>query len=118
MAHISQIKQRLGISGVITEVYAFRSARNKGGAQIDIVIDRHDGVINFCECKYTTSPFTLTNKDADDLERKKSVFLEEAKTKKSIHLTMITAGGLVQNAYRNEIQSEITLDDLFLPLFS
>ena len=28
---------------------------------------------------------------------------------------MITANGLVNNAYRNEIQAEITLDDLFFP---
>ena len=31
----------------------------------------------------------------------------------SYPLTMITVNGLVQNAHRNEIQSEITLDDLF-----
>ena len=29
---------------------------------------------------------------------------------------MITANGLVQNSYRNEIQAEITIDDLFQPL--
>jgi len=28
---------------------------------------------------------------------------------------MITANGLVRNSYCNEIQSEITLDDLFQP---
>jgi len=114
-AHISQIKQRLGISGVITETYAFRSARQKGGAQIDLVIDRKDDTINLCECKYYMKPYELTEKDASDLERKKEVFIQETGTRKSIHLTMITANGLVQNAYRNEIQSEITLDDLFQP---
>ena len=146
MAHIAQIKQKLGISGVITETYAFRSAgqRNTGpkdeplinigqkagaqknsghksnnqkaGAQIDIIIDRKDGVINLCECKYTVAPYELTKIDATDFERKKSVFLETTGTKKAIHMTMITASGLVQNAYRNDIQSEIILDDLFMPI--
>ena len=115
MAHIGQIKQRLGISGVITNVCAFRSSQQKGGAQIDIVIDRRDGTINLCECKYTNMAYTLTAADAEDLQRKKDVFLRETGTKKSIHMTMITSNGLKQNAYRNEVQSEIILDDLFYP---
>jgi AAA+ ATPase superfamily predicted ATPase len=116
MAHIAQIKQRLGISGVITNVCAFRSSQQKGGAQIDIVIDRRDDTINLCECKYSNRMYTLTPTDASDLDRKKDVFLRETCTKKSIHMTMITANGLTHNAYRNDIQTEITLDDLFLPL--
>ena len=115
MAHIHQIKQKLGISGVITETYTFRSSKQKGGAQIDLVIDRTDDVINLCECKYTGRPYELMDTDAADLDRKKDVFIQETGTKKSIHITMITANGLVQNAYRNDVQSEITLDDLFLP---
>jgi len=114
-AHVNQIKARLGIAGVITEIFAFRSKQGKGGAQIDLVIDRKDGVINLCECKFTNKPYALTEKDMADLERKKEVFLKETGTKKAIHLTMITANGLVQNAHRNEIHSEITLDDLFTP---
>jgi hypothetical protein len=113
MAHIDQIKQKLGISGVIAEVFAFRSSRQKGGAQIDIVIDRRDSTINLCECKFTAEPYKLTESDADDFKRKRAVFIEESGTKKSIHLTMISSNGLVQSAYRNDIQSEITLDDLF-----
>jgi AAA+ ATPase superfamily predicted ATPase len=116
MAHISQIKQKLGISGVITEIYAFRSSEQKGGAQIDIIIDRRDGVINLCECKYTGKTYEFSEEDLVSLEHKKTVFLRETGTKKSIHMTMVTANGLVQNAYRNEIQSEITLDDLFQPV--
>jgi len=116
MAHTGQIKQRLGISGVITNVYAFRSVAKKGGAQIDMVIDRRDDTINLCECKYVNSAYPLALADTVELERKKDVFLQETGTKKSIHMTMITANGLVHNSYRNEIQAEITLDDLFLPV--
>jgi hypothetical protein len=115
MAHIRQIKQKLGISGIITEVYAFRSIKQKGGAQIDLVIDRRDDTINLCECKFSNKPYMLTENDVESFERKKEVFLQETKKRKSIHLTMITANGLAHNAYRNEIQAEIILDDLFLP---
>ena len=114
MAHISQIKQKLGISGVITETYAFRSRLQKGGAQIGLVIDRKDDTINLCECKYFGKPYELTENDIAGFERKKEVFLMETGTKKSIHKTMITANGLIQNPYRNEIQSEIVLNDLFI----
>ena len=101
---------------MITNIYAFRSAKQKGGAQIDLLIDRKDDVINLCECKYANKPYELSEKDAAALERKRDVFLSETGTKKSIHLTMITANGLVQNAWRNEIQAEIVLDDLFRTL--
>jgi len=116
VTHIRQIKQKLGISGVITEVYAFRSSQQKGGCQIDLIIDRRDDTINLCECKYSVKPYELAEMDVADLDRKKAVFLLETGTRKSIHLTMITSNGLVQNPYRNEIQSEVTLDDLFQPV--
>jgi len=117
MAHIDQIKRKLGISGVISEIYAFRSVtKEQPGAQIDLIIDRRDDVINLCECKFTGNVYELTETDIADFERKKNVFLNETRTKKSIHLTMITVDALTHNAYRNEIQSEITLDDLFAPL--
>jgi len=115
MLHIDQIKQRLGISGVISEVYTFRSKLKKGGAQIDIVIDRRDNTINLCECKFSGAVYTITSNDAANLENKRDVFLQDTKTKKAIHMTMIAANGLTHNAYCNDIQAVITLYDLFLP---
>jgi len=115
MAHIKQIKSKLGILGVITNTYAFRSIK-KGGAQIDLIIDRNDGVINLCECKFSNKEYALTEKGYAELERKRDVFIEETKTKKAIHLTMITAEGLSLTPYSNYIQAEITLDDLFAPV--
>ena len=115
-AHIQQIKYKLGIAGVTTEIYAFRSKEKKGGVQIDLLIERKDSIINLCECKFTNKLLSLTEKDIAALEQKRDVFVKETGTKKAIHMTMITANGLVQNAYRNEIHSEITLDDLFLPI--
>jgi AAA+ ATPase superfamily predicted ATPase len=112
-AHVPQIKQRLGISGVITETYAFRSNEQSPGAQIDLLIDRKDDTINLCEIKYAGKPYILTGEDIEGLERKSDVFLRDTGTKKSIHLTMIAANGIAHNKYRNYIQSEVTLDDLF-----
>ena len=48
------------------------------------------------------------------LRRKREMFVRETRTRNAIHLTMISANGVKRNANRNDIQSEITLDDLFM----
>ena len=107
--HISEIRKKLGISGVSTQVFTWRNTE----AQIDLVISRRDGVINLCEMKYSIHPITLTVKDSNDLERKRNVFIENTRTRKAVHITMVTTYGLTNNSYRAQIQSVVSLDDLF-----
>jgi AAA+ ATPase superfamily predicted ATPase len=113
MAHASQIKSKLGINGVIATIYSWRSKDAKPSAQIDMLIDRRDGVINLCEIKYSVEKYTISKSDDDDFRRRRTAFLAETGTRSALHQTMITTYGLEHNAYRNNIQSEITLDDLF-----
>jgi hypothetical protein len=113
MANIGRIKKKLGISGVITETSSWRSKSEGGGAQIDLVIDRHDKVINLCEIKYYSSEFTIDRDYAERLRRKRNIFQEETGTRKALHQTLITTYGVTHNAWSNDIQSEILLDDLF-----
>jgi AAA+ ATPase superfamily predicted ATPase len=116
LQHVSQIKSKLGISGVIANVYSWRySAGKEGqrGVQIDLLIDRNDETINLCEMKYSKTPYTLTDADIADLENKRQCFIEQTGTKKAVHLTMVTASGLADNSNANEIQSQVTADDLF-----
>ena len=40
-------------------------------------------------------------------------FRESIKTKKALHLTMVTINGVVHNAQWNDIQNEVNADDLF-----
>ena len=113
--HISQIKRALSIGGVISYVSGWRSKDSKTGAQIDLLIDRNDNIINLCEMKYTNKEFVITKKYDENLRNKHSTFIEESKTKKSVHITMLTTYGVKRNEYRNNIQSEVLLDDLFDP---
>jgi AAA+ ATPase superfamily predicted ATPase len=113
MAHVEKIKAKLGISGVSTSIYTWRSRDTKPGAQIDMVIDRKDGVINLCEIKYSIGKYTISKNEDEAFLRRQTAFLEETGTKSALHQTMITTYGLEHNAYRNNIQSEIVLDDLF-----
>ncbi|MDR0875554.1 MAG: ATP-binding protein [Clostridiales Family XIII bacterium] len=115
LAHITKIKDALGISGVMTKVSAWRSKEQDGdekGAQIDLVLDRNDNVINLCEMKYANETFVVDKKTDLDLRNKAAVFKRETKTKKAIHLTLVTTYGVKPGMYANTFQSEITMEDL------
>jgi len=115
--HLPQIKQALGISGVQTSVSAWRSKSKMEGAQIDLVIDRRDQVINLCEMKYSINPFTIDNKYAEELRNKTGVFKSETNTRKSVFLTMITTFGLKSNSYSTGlVQNDLKMDILFTDL--
>ena len=111
--HIPQIKHKLGISGVTTSYSSWRSSDTEMFAQIDLVIDRNDRVINLCEMKYSKDEFII-NKDMNDHLRKKyASFINETKTRKTVHTTMMTTFGVKRNQYWGNIQSEVIMDDLF-----
>jgi hypothetical protein len=112
--HIPQIKRALGIGGVISYTSGWRSKDAEDGAQIDLLLERNDNVINLCEMKYSTNEFVITKNYDKNLRNKRGVFIDETDTKKAVHLTMITTYGTKHNAYfMSTIQNEVLLDDLF-----
>ena len=116
LLHVDQIKKKLGISGVITRQYAWRhraSGEGDGGAQIDLVIERNDAVTNLCEMKCTADPFEISDAYDAKLRGRREMFLSETGTKNAVHLTFVSASGLKRNANAFDIQSVVTLDDLF-----
>jgi len=113
MQHIDQIRQKLGISGVTTCSAAWRSKKSEPAAQIDLLIDRNDGIINLCEMKYADDEFVIDKKTDENLRNKKSSFIREAKVRKAVHITMVTTYGVKRNEYWGNIQSEVKMDDLF-----
>ncbi|MFN4144986.1 MAG: AAA family ATPase [Runella sp.] len=112
--HVFQIKKALGISGIQSYNVAWRGGTGSKQAQIDLLIDRRDQVINLCECKFSLDTFSITKDDAERLRSKIAVFKEATQTKKAVFLTMITTYGVEKNQYANAlIQNEITMEDLF-----
>ncbi|RGW66417.1 ATP-binding protein [Segatella copri] len=111
--HLPQIKQALGISGVQTEVSPWKSRKEKDGAQIDMIIDRADRVINVCEMKFCEDDFSINAAYDKNLRHKLSTFAEETKCRSSLHLTLVTTYGLKFNEYAGRVQSVVTMDDLF-----
>jgi hypothetical protein len=113
LAHLLQIKQKLGISGVLTNAFSWVSSDKENGAQIDLVIERNDRVINLCEIKFSNGKFSIDKKLDENIRNKREVFREETKTNKALHITMLTVDGIKHNIYWGNIQSEITVNDIF-----
>ena len=115
MAHTQQIKAALGIAGVLSNVYSWRKEADEmsDGAQIDLLIDRKDQVINLCEMKYSLSEYAIDAEYEQKLRNKKSAFIDATNTRKAVHLTMVTTFGIKANAHSGIVQNEITLEDLF-----
>ena len=117
LQHITQIKAALGISGVLSNVYSWRTEADeeKGidKAQIDLLIDRNDGIINLCEMKFSAQEYAITREEEMKLLRRRGNFIYATKTKKAIHITLVTPYGLRQNSHSGIAQNEITLNSLF-----
>jgi len=118
-SHVRQIKKALGISGILTEESSWQHrARSKHdhGAQIDLVIDRPDRVVNLCEMKHSSMPFVIDKKYARWLRERTEVFRRETGTSKTLFNTFITTCGVVPNGYAQDlVAAQVTAVALFEP---
>ena len=114
LQHLPQIRKKLGIDGVLTSAFSWRGKYEGSGAQVDLVIDRNDRIINLCEIKFSSGPFEIDKKYHELIRDKRATFMSSTNTRKSVQTTMITTFGLKQNSYSAEVVSEVLLDDLFV----
>jgi len=111
--HVAQIKEALGIGGVQSAVYGWRTPSTvEKGAQIDLVIDRADHCVNLCEMKFCRGEYTMTKAEREKLEHRVDSFISSTGTKSSVRVTLITSHGMHKNANSSIVQSEVTLGDL------
>lgn len=91
-----------------------RKTEDSAGAQIDLLLDRSDETINICEIKYTSSgDYTVTEEEEQKVLNRRERFLENTRTTKAIHLTLITTHGLTRNAHADIFQNVVTADSFF-----
>lgn len=117
LQHLPQIKKALGISGVysISSTFLHRALEGEESAQIDLVLDRNDQVINLFEIKFYNTEWSLTESDAKALRRKMSVFQRVTNTRKRLMMTLITTFGIKHNAHSlGLVEKVLTLEDLFV----
>lgn len=115
--HLAQISQALSLSPTtIPATWRHSPIKNTGeqGAQIDLLFDRDDDAITVGEIKYTEQPFVLDKQYAGALKQKMEVFSRVTRTRKQLFLAMISASGLKNTIYSEEMVSGVvTLEDLF-----
>ena len=114
--HIPQIKKALGIGGVYTLSFSFlkRGDESETGAQIDLVLDRADNIINLFEIKFYNDEYTVTKDYAKKLRTKRTVFQTTTKTKKYLSWAMISTYGVKHNQHSlGLVEHSVTLEDLF-----
>lgn len=63
--------------------------------------------------KFSVNEFVIDKDYNEKLRNKIETFRNESKTKKALQLTMVTTYGVKRNMYKNCVQSEVVLDDLF-----
>ena len=113
MAHIQQIKYALRIDAISTLCYSWRSKESVPAAQIDIVIERADRIVNICEVKYSQDEYVLDKDEYERMCRRRNSFVQETGIRHTPWLTMITTEGVAKGKYTEMIQSQIRLDDFF-----
>ena len=113
--HVDQIKAALGISGISAHIYSWQGKATdvRKGAQIDLMIDRADSMINLCEMKYTEDPYVLDEDDKNNLINKRELFRETTKTRKAVTVVLISANGVKKSGYIDVVQRTLAGDDLF-----
>jgi len=115
--HIEKVKDALGIAGVKSSVFTWSASADEekglAGAQIDLVIDRDDRIVNLCEIKYTTDPFEIDKEEWWKLETKISRYVASAKKKKTVFLTVLSAEGVAKTGYASRVNKVLMLDALF-----
>ena len=104
LLHVRQIKRALGIENVVSEDYSWRSAADTApGAQVDLVIDRKDDLVELCEMKYCQGEFNIDAAYANRLRNKVEAFrAEHPALRKAVHVVMVTPGGVAHNAHYRE----------------
>ena len=117
LKHLAQIRSALHIpegSRATTWRFVPPPKSPERGAQIDLLFERPDQVIQLCEIKYTATPYEIDKAYAQNLSQKVQVYRLKTQTEKQIFISMITACRLKNNLYAQEmIASEVTLQDLF-----
>lgn len=110
LKHVIQIKKGLNCNQIQSKNYSW----NNNKAQVDLVIDRDDDVINLCEIKFYNQEFSIDKAYLSRLRNKENEFRSVTKTKKGIYTVMISTWGVNSNQYSKAIiVNSLTMNCLF-----
>lgn len=95
------------------EYYSWRSKESAEGAQVDLLLERADRIINLCEMKYSKGLYTLDKDEDLNMRTRMEDFTRETDTKYGVMPILVSTYGLKRNMYSGGIQQQVTMEDLF-----
>lgn len=119
LKHAAELERALGIDGLVVARGAWRHVAPRGrpareGAQVDLLFDRSDGVINLCELKFSQAPYVVTKAYASDLRHKIEIFERRTKTRKRCVLTLVSPFGLKPNTWSEDLVEVVVDGEMML----
>jgi hypothetical protein len=111
LKHSLALKKGLKCDQIRSENYAWSNAN----AQIDLVIDRDDNIVDLCEIKFSNDEISIDEEHLRKLRKRENEFRASTRTKKSIQTILISTWGVKENQYSSAIVTKnLTVDCLFL----
>ena len=113
LQHLTQIKKAMSLEGIYAPSSTFIQKGNdeEKGAQIDLVLDRNDQIINLFDIKFYNTEFTLSEADAKALRQQMWTFKEKTKTKKHLMIVLLTTFGMEHNKHSlGLVEKILTMD--------
>lgn len=113
MDHVPQILRSMGIDRIQTDYYSWRSETSTPKSQIDLIIDRADGIVTICEMKYSADTYQMTQLEAGKITTRLQNYMSEISPKKGVQMALVTTDGLKPGKNADVVQNVIVLNDLF-----
>lgn len=114
MFHIWEIIQSLHLDTMLTKYYSWRNKPGRPAGQIDMIIERADGITDICEMKYSRYEYTQQAEESRKLGKRIEAFLGEHPHHESSRTILITTKGLTLGEHSGDFDKVLTLKDLFV----
>lgn len=108
-AHAAQIRRALRLDSIATRTYSLFTDKS----QMDMVIERADGMVDICEMKYTQHQYALDKAEAEKVIRRRDSLRFLNRKLQNVQCILVTKQEAKRNSYYNSlIIKNITLSDL------
>jgi AAA+ ATPase superfamily predicted ATPase len=107
--HVDSIKEALKCDQINSKNYSWSNKK----AQVDLLIDRDDNLINLCEIKFYNDVFTVDENYADSLRNKETQFRTVTGTRKGLNTVMLTTWGIKGKHAVGLVTNSLTKECLF-----
>jgi len=107
--HVDCIKKALKCDQINSKNYSWSNSK----AQIDLVLDRDDNLMNLCEIKFYNDTFTIDSNYADSLRNKETQLRAATGTRKGMNTVMLTTWGITGKHAVGLVTNSLTKECLF-----